>query len=123
MTDPISTDDRFFRALIDADVDALAEILVDDFILVGVFDGGVVDKSALLDVLRGSQLTFVKIEPADRGVRVYGDTAVIVGRTSMTCTFAGTEVSVESRYTHVFVEGDVDWHLASAQGTQISGNN
>ena len=97
----LAADDAFFQALLAADVGTLGTLLADDFVLVGVFDGGLVDKEGLLGVLASGQLTFVSIVPADRTVRQYGDAAVVIGRTSMTCQFAGAEIGVESRYTHV----------------------
>jgi len=119
--EPLAVDDRFFAALLAAEVDTLNSLLADDFILVGVFDGGLVNKPALLEVLGSGLLTFVSIEPADRAVRRYGDAAVIVGRTSMKCRFAGSEIRVESRYTHVFADLNGRRVLVSAQGTPISG--
>jgi len=117
----LAVDDAFFAALLSADIDSLGSLLADDFILVGVFDGGIVTKSALLEVLGSGILTFVSVEPAEREVRRYGDAAIIVGRTSMKCRFSGSEIGVESRYTHVFAEVEGIWRLVSAQGTPISG--
>jgi len=119
-SEPLAVDDRFFAALLAADIDALRVLLADDFVLVGVFDGGIVTKDALLEVLGSGMLAFVSIVPVERAARRYGDAAVIVGRTSMACRFARSEIGVESRYTHVFAAGEGRWRLVSAQGTPIS---
>jgi len=119
-TDAIAADRRFFAALMEADVAALDRLLVDDFILVDVMRGGEIRKPDLLAVLGSGLLRFDSIEPADVRIRVYGDAAVINGRTRMRMTFGADTVEVSSRYTHVYVRQEEGWRFAAAQGTQIA---
>ncbi len=117
--DPIEVDRAFFSHLIDADTAALAELLTEDFLLIAVANGQEVPKSAFLGMLASGQLRFISIESAEVRVRRFGKTAIVTGRTVMCGSLAGQESTVRSRYTHVYVELDGRWRMASAQGTPI----
>jgi ketosteroid isomerase-like protein len=55
-------------------------------------------------------------------VRRYGSAAVVTGETNMRGRIADAAWSAHSRYTHIYVEQDGRWRLASARGTQIVGD-
>ena len=118
--DPLAADHQFFISLIEANVEALDQILGDDFILIDVMRGAEISKSALLAVVGSGQLRFEAIEPIDSRMRLYQTTAVITGRTKMSGRFGEAPFTVSSRYTHVYVEQQGRWRLVAAQGTQIS---
>ena len=114
----------FFTALVEGDGQALDGILADQFVPVGVNDGAVVPRDVLVVLVGRGQLRFNAIEADGSAVllRRYGSTAIVVGRTEMRGSFAGTPLRVTSRYTHVFVEDQGRWRLASSQGTPIVGD-
>ncbi|WP_165495215.1 YybH family protein [Actinomadura roseirufa] len=116
-------DQYFFQALMEADTARLEALLSDDFVLVGIEDGAVADKAALLDLIAGGGLRFPAIVsfPEEAIVRRIGDVGLVVGRTSMTFENPdGTTFSAGSRYTHVFAaDAPGAWRLVSAQGTAI----
>ncbi|MEV0534911.1 nuclear transport factor 2 family protein [Kitasatospora sp. NPDC050463] len=120
----VEHDRRFFDALVGADTVRLGELLADDFILVGVEDGSVVPRSALLAAVSSGAVTFPAIEsfPQEAVVRRIGDVGIVVGRTSMNFVdSAGTAFAAGSRYTHVFAaDSTAGWRLVSAQGTRIT---
>ena len=114
-------EDAFFAALRKGDADALEGLVDDDMRLVDVNSGTVVERSAFLDALRGGVLAFERVELVERATRRFGETAIIVGRTELAGSFAGTGFSVSSRYTHVFVRGrDERWRFVNGQGTPIA---
>jgi ketosteroid isomerase-like protein len=113
-------EDRFFAALLAGDAARVEERLDPGLLLVDVNSGAVSDRSGLVAALRDGALAFERLELVERATRVYGDAAIVVGRTSMAGSLAGTAFAVASRYTHVFVRGEAgDWRLASGQGTPI----
>lgn len=117
----IAADNRFFAALLAADEGELDAVLVDDFILVDVLSGGQVLKLELVPLVVSGKLVFenVGLDRADQLVRLYGSAAVVTGSTDMSGRYEDQPWSARSRYTHVFVQRDGAWRLASAQGTPI----
>src|SRR5664279_810468 len=118
--DPLEVNNQFFAALTSRCLDALREILADDFLLIDVLTGSEVGKADLMAVIESAQLVFERIEPFESRVRHFGETTVITGRTEMVGKYGGTPFSVRSRYTHVFFKKQVTWLLVTAQGTPIA---
>lgn len=114
------TDEAFFEALLVADEATLSDLLAHDFLIVDVMSGQVTHRNALLSAIASGELQFLHIarDPAEVIVRQRETTAVLVGRTRMTMRYQDTEVTSNSRYTHVYVNDDGDkWRLLAAQGT------
>jgi Domain of unknown function (DUF4440) len=123
MKDEMSPDEverRFFAGLLEANVEALNQVLSEDFLLIEVQGGTEVSKPVLLEVIGSGQLTFEAIERVESRTRRYGAAAVINGRTQMRGTFGGAPFTAHSRYTHVFVEQQGQWRMVAAQGTPIA---
>jgi ketosteroid isomerase-like protein len=113
-------DDHFFAALLAADVAGLDALLAQDFLLVDVVGGAVIDRAAFVATIGSGLLRFDTIRVVERSTRRYGDTAVVVGRTQMAGSVEGTPFEAASRYTHVLARGaDRGWLLINAQGTRI----
>jgi len=113
-------DDRFFAALLAADVAELDALLAEDFLLVDVVGGGVIDRGVFISTIGSGLVRFDAIAVVERSTRRYGDTAVVVGRTQMAGALEGVPFEAASRYTHVFARGaDRGWLLINAQGTRI----
>lgn len=110
----------FFAALIRIDIEALKRILAEDFTLIDL-SGSQMTKDQFLSVLEDGQLKFLSIAPQGGArVRVYGvAAAAVTGRTVMALQFMGAEMSVESRYTHIYAEEAGAWRLEIAQGTPM----
>ncbi len=118
---PLAAERQFFAALIEGNVEALNQLLADDFILIDVLSGSEIAKASLLSALESGQLKFEAIEPADSRVRLYQGTAVVTGRTKLSGRFGDAAFAARSRYTHVYVQQEDHWRLLAAQGTQIAG--
>ena len=120
MDEPLATEDAFFKALVEGNVEALRRLLADDFVIVDVMRGAEVGRSAFLEPIAAGQLRFTTLDVVERHVRRYGEVAVVVGRTAMQGQFGGEPFGAASRYTHVFARDKAGgWQLVSAQGTQI----
>ena len=77
-------------------------------------------KAELLGAIGAGFVRFREIEPAEARVRLYGDAAVVTGRTRMRISVGSDEVEVPSRYTHVYARQGGVWRFVSAQGTRIA---
>ena len=116
---PEEVEQEFFKALIEADQEALDKLLADDFSLIDVMTGSEVSKAKLLDIVVARGFRFEEINRIDFRVRVYGTVAVITGQTEIIGGSNGRRFEVDSRYTHVFEEQLGRWRMVTAQGTQI----
>ena len=75
--EPLATERQFFSALLEAKLESLDQVLVDDFLLIDV-SGSEISKPALLGAVGSGQLKFevVVVEVVESRVRLYSGTAV-----------------------------------------------
>jgi len=119
----LACDESFFTALLAADHELLGTMLADDFLIVDVLSGRVVRRDELLGAISSGQLRFAEVtrHAGERSVRLRDPAAVVTGRTRMVLWYQGDEVTVHSRYTHVYARESGRWRLMSAQGTPTHG--
>jgi Domain of unknown function (DUF4440) len=106
-----------FSALLVADHELPGTILADDFLIIDVLSGQVAHREELLGAISFGQLRFAEVirHAEERSVRRRDSAAVVVGRTRMVMCYQGDEVTVQSRYTHVYVRESGRWRLMPAQ--------
>jgi len=110
----------FFAALRAGDGAALANVLTSDFLLIDLMRAAELTRADLVSAVLGGQLRFDAIEVVSSRVRRYGAAAIVTGRTDMRGRAGGSAWTARSRYTHVYIEQNGLWRLASAQGTPDS---
>ena len=115
----LAAERTFFSSLLAGDVDTLDKLLADDFLIIDVMRGGETPKPMLLAALGAGMVRFEAVNVVESRVRLYGEAAVVTGRTEMRMSFGGQSTAVQSRYTHVYVQQGGAWRFVSAQGTQI----
>jgi len=115
----LACDESFFTALLAADLELLGTILADDFLIIDVLSGQVAHREELLGAISSGQLRFAEVtrHAGERSVRRRDSAAVVAGWTRMVVRYRGDEVTVQSRYTHVYTRENGRWRLMSAQGT------
>ncbi len=96
--DPLATERQFFRALLEAKLESLDQVLADDFLLIDVMSGSEISKPALLGAVGSGQLKFEVVEVVESRVRLHSGTAMSNGRTQMRGRFGETLCSADSRY-------------------------
>jgi len=104
-----------------ADLDALSELLTDDFKLVGPL-GFVVPKQQWLAQFRGGALQIESLEWDDVDIRThaYANTAIAIGRLTQTATYADNRADGAFRVTAIAIGNGVTWHLAGAHYSPIA---
>jgi ketosteroid isomerase-like protein len=105
-------DQERIRAQINADTLALRRIYADDFLGIGP-TGVVRNKAAVLTDFTSHALTYQSITTAEVRVRVYGNTAVETGRSTMVGQDKGKPVPRDNRFTRVWVMTAGRWQLVS----------
>ena len=115
-SDPIvalgQLDRERIQAQINADAVALDRIYADDFIGVGP-SGTVRTKAQVLLDFTSGDLKFQSIITDDVQVRVYGNTAVETGRSTMIGQDKGKVVPRDNRFTRVWVKQQGRWRLVA----------
>jgi ketosteroid isomerase-like protein len=96
------------RAMVENDADAIGRYMADDWAIVGP-DGSVGSKARFLDLVRSGALAHDVMESHDLDVRVYGETAVVIGRGISEGTYRGARFQLVERVSSVFRRGASGW--------------
>ena len=105
-------DNERIQAQIHADAATLDRIYADDFIGVGP-SGTVRTKPQVISDFTSGHLKFQSITTDDVQVRVYGNTAVETGRSTMTGQDKSKAVPRDTRFTRVWVKQRGRWRLVA----------
>ena len=105
-------DNERIQAQIHADAAALDRIYADDFIGVGP-SGTVRTKPQVISDFTSGHLKFQSITTDDVQVRVYGNTAVETGRSTMNGQDGSKIVPRDNRFTRVWVKQQGRWRLVA----------
>ena len=105
-------DQERIRAQISADSVALRRIYADDFFGIGP-TGVVRNKAEVIADFTSHALTYQSITTAEVRVRVYGNTAVETGRSTMVGQDRGKPVPRDNRFTRVWVMTAGRWQLVA----------
>jgi uncharacterized protein (TIGR02246 family) len=105
-------DHERIQAQIGADAVALARIYADDFIGIGP-SGTVRTKAQVISDFTSGDLKFQSITTDEVQVRVYGNTAVETGRSTMNGQDKGKTVPRDNRFTRVWVKQQGRWRLVA----------
>ena len=100
------------QAQIGADAAALGRIYANDFIGIGP-SGTVRTKAQVIADFTSGDLKFQSITTDDVQVRVYGNTAVETGRSTMIGQDKGKTVPRDNRFTRVWIKQGVHWRLVA----------
>src|ERR1044071_211373 len=105
-------DNERIQAQIHADATSLDRIYAADFIGVGP-SGTLRTKPQVISDFTSGDLKFQSITTDDVQVRVYGNTAVETGRSTMTGQDKGKTVPRDTRFTRVWVKQQGRWRLVA----------
>ena len=105
-------DDERIQAQVGADAAALDRIYADDFIGVGP-SGTVRTKKQVISDFTSGTLKFQSITTDEVQVRVYENTAVETGLSTMNGKDKGTAVPRNTRFTRVWVKQQGRWRLVA----------
>lgn len=83
--------------------------------------GTVTTKAQLMEILKTSPFKIMSIENDDVKVRVYGETAVVTGRSKSTRGGRDNALATgEVRFTRVYAKPQGRWQVVAAQSTPIT---
>jgi ketosteroid isomerase-like protein len=115
----IKLEDEFGQAMIKNDAEAIGRFLADDWIIIDP-DGGTIDRSRFLDVIKSGALSHETMNSEDARVRIYGDTAMVTALTTTKGKYMGQEFATQERATDVFVKQNGRWQCVLTQLTRFT---
>lgn len=110
--------ERWDQAIVRKDRAAIEANMADDFRQIDGA-GNVETKASFVDDLMSPDLQIDPYTVDDFEVRLYGDTALLSGRTRMTGRYQGRPFATHYRYIDVYVRRDGRWRIVSVQISRI----
>jgi ketosteroid isomerase-like protein len=110
--------DAWDRAIVRKDRAAIVQNMADDFRQIDGA-GNVESKTSFVEGLLSPDLQIDPYVVEDFDVRVYGDVALLSGRTRMTGRQQGKPFSSHYRYIDVYVRREGEWRVVSVQISRI----
>jgi ketosteroid isomerase-like protein len=101
------------------DVRALDRLMAPEYIQIDD-RGGVVSREQVLASFESGERSWEEARSDEHDVRVYGNTAVVVGRWRARGANAGQHFDYAARYVSVWVERGGGWRMVSDQSTPIA---
>jgi len=124
LSDTLSTseindlEDRRYAAMVDADLDALDELLSDD-VMYAHSDATVDSKASYLELLRNGTLVYHSLEHTTEAVVSRPGVVIVGGAMSGSIHMNGAAKTLNSRVAAVWVAEDGRWRLLAFQPTPI----
>jgi ketosteroid isomerase-like protein len=111
---------RWARAHLEGDAEALARLMHRDYAMISP-DGRVVDRDEALSSYRSGDRRWDLAESDQHTVKLYGDTAVVIGRWRARGVNDRAPFDYSARYASVWVRESGAWRIVSDQSTEITG--
>jgi len=115
----LQAEQAWTAAFIDLDLAVIERLMADDYTIIQL--GGVVwGKAETLASLRSEQRHWDSASSDEHFVRVYGDTAIVLGRWTAKGVNHGQAFDYQARCTSVWVKRSGRWQMVADQSTEIS---
>ena len=105
------------RTNVQKSMGALEAVTADDYVQID-WVGKVLDKAATLERIKSSDMQSHALE--DLNIRVYGNTAIVVGTAIRKGVTGDKDISGTFRYTRVYVNRDGRWQVVHFQQTRVA---
>jgi ketosteroid isomerase-like protein len=109
---------RRYRAMCEADVATLEELLADSLVYTHSY-GGADSKASYLDGIRSKKWVYQAVERPIEDIQVHGDCAVVTGQVRIELLSSGQPKKLNSRFTNVWVKGRQGWQMLAWQSTPL----
>jgi ketosteroid isomerase-like protein len=110
---------QWMDASIKADAAAIDKIEAEDYIMIDP-TGSISTKEEDMKNVKSGDLKFDSMEILQSKVRVYGDTAVITGKSHIKGNYKGQDIGGDYSFTDVFVKKGADWKAVSSHITRVA---
>ena len=117
----LGVEKEWVQAHLDMDIEALERIMAQDYTNISP-DGRVIGRDEDLASYKSGERKWEYAESDQYQVRVYGNTAVLIGRWRAKGVNNGESFDYSARFTSVYVKQDNRWRMAASQSTPILEN-
>jgi ketosteroid isomerase-like protein len=106
-------------AVVKGDVATLEGLTSDDYVLINA-NGQLSDKAGTMNAIKTGVIKLTANDVSDMKVRVYGDTAIVTGKSTAKGTIGGVELKGPLMFTRVYVKKNGKWQSVAFQQTPIA---
>jgi ketosteroid isomerase-like protein len=110
---------KIVRAWLEGDRKTIESILAPDWSVIDL-TGRLLTRAQVLQELGSGERKIESGSVDDLNVRMFGNIAIVTGRSVLTGTYQGNRVSVVQRFTDVFAKREGGWQVVASQGTQVA---
>jgi ketosteroid isomerase-like protein len=105
-------------AVVKADVATLEGLTSDDYVLINA-NGQLSNKAETMNAIKTGVIKLTSNEVSDMNVRVYGDTAIVTGKSTAKGSIGGRELKGPVMFTRVYVKKNGKWQSVAFQQTPV----
>lgn len=106
-------------AVVKGDAAAVADGTADDYTFITA-NGQMMDKSQLVNAMKSGDLKLTSNDISDLKIHVYGNTAVITGKSDVKGSIGGKDATGQDLFTRVLVKNNGKWQSVALQQTKVS---
>jgi ketosteroid isomerase-like protein len=106
-------------ALVKGDFDTLGQIFAEDWVLVSG-DGQLMSREQIFKSLKSGELKFSSYEFSDLEVRVFGDTAIVVGHGNPHGEFRGEKFEEKEIFSDTFIRVGGKWRCILSHSSEMA---
>ena len=118
MAEVLAAEQAWTTAHRQLDLVAIAQLMADDYVIIRP-DGRVEDKAAALADYTKAQRNWEVAESDQLDVRVYGTTAVVIGRWQARGVNNDQRFDYAARFISLYVQRNGRWQVVTDQSTEI----
>lgn len=118
VTEVMAVEHEWTQAHLRGDVATIARLMAEDYLKIES-DGSVSDRAVTLAKYTPETRYWDKAEGDEYNVRIYGDTALVIGRWTARGMNNGARFDYAARFMSVYVKRDGRWQMVAEQSTEI----
>jgi ketosteroid isomerase-like protein len=116
----LQRDEQMAHAVVSGDLASLEDLYAEDYVYVGS-DGRQITRAERVGALRSGALRYLTTQHSGASVRLYGETAIVQGRTHSKVLLNGKAIEGDFQYVGVWVRQGNRWRIVLTQATRIAG--
>ena len=113
-----AADSKRLVAMVRADVAELGTLLGEELTYTHS-SGQMENREEFLASISSGKLDYQSIDRTEDQVRIYGNTAVVSGRTDVKLKAEGKDLVLPLRFTSMWVKGEKGWRMVAYQSTRL----